>query len=146
MSSFLLFYCLSSKKIYYQYFFFLFSTLYTINCYSFQIHCFFIFQWKFDCNRECWWPCSCYMEFLIMIYTFLNLLFSMFFILELFSFPFLTTYMELFWITDCEIYVFSITKDSHFQSMENKTFPYPCYILFKVLKVNALNTKSHTRY
>ena len=70
----------------------------------------------------------------------------MFFILELFSFPFLTTYMELFWITDCEIYVFSITKDSHFQSMENKTFPYPCYILFKVLKVNALNTKSHTGY
>ena len=81
-----------------------------------------------------------------MMYTFLNLLFSMFFILEHFCFPFLTTYMELFWITDCEIYVFSITKDSHFQSMENKTFPYPCYILFKVLKVNALNTKSHTRY
>ena len=75
-----------------------------------------------------------------MIYTFLNLLFSMFFILELFSFPFLMTYMELFWITDCEIYVFSIT------TMENKTFRYPCYILFKVLKVNALNTKLHTQY
>ena len=81
-----------------------------------------------------------------MMYTFLNLVFSMFFILEHFCFPFLTTYMELFWITDCEIYVFSITKDSQFQSMENETFPYPCYILFKVFKVNALNTKLHTHY
>ena len=55
-----------------------------------------IFQWKIHCNRECWWPCSCYMEFFRIMYTFLNLLFSMFFILELFSFPFLMTYMDLF--------------------------------------------------
>ena len=86
------------KKFIINIFFFLFSTLYTIhwNCYSLQIHCFFIFQWKIDYNRECWWPCSCYMEFFKIMYTFLNFLFSMFFILKLFSFSFLMTYMDLF--------------------------------------------------
>ena len=57
---------------------------------------FLYFSGKLTANRECWWPCSCYMEFFRIMYRFLNLLFSMFFILKPFSFPFLTTYMDLF--------------------------------------------------
>ena len=30
--------------------------------------------------------------------------------------------------------------------MENKTFPYPCQILFRVSEVNALNTELCTHY
>ena len=54
------------------------------------------FSGKLTCNRECWWPCLCYMEFFRIMYTFVNLHFSMFFILDLFSFPFQMTYMDLF--------------------------------------------------
>ena len=94
-SFFLLFYYLSFKKFYYHcflFFFFQFCVLFTIFFFRFQIHCCFIFQWQIDSSGEF----DDSVQVILNSSRYCNLLFSMFFILELFFlFHFLITYTDL---------------------------------------------------